>query len=73
MVLSKNHTWINERKTMNTDQLIFNTLTIAVTLSMIVGVVIYVVLQYTYSRRETELLDYINQLEERLEDYQCTR
>ena len=58
---------------MNTDQLILNTLTIAVTLSMIVGVVIYVVLQYTYGRRETELLDYINQLEERLEEYECTR
>ena len=57
---------------MNTDQVLFNTIAIALTLSMIVGIVIYLLLQYVYQQREQKLFDYINELEDRLNYYEWT-
>ena len=57
---------------MNTDQIMFNTIAIALTLSMIVGIVIYLLLQYVYQQREQKLFAYINELEERLNYYEWT-
>ena len=55
---------------MNTDQVLFNTIAIALMLSMIVGIVIYLLLQYAYQQREQKLFDYIALLEERLDYYE---
>ena len=57
---------------MNTDQVLFNTIAIALMLSMIVGIVIYLLLQYAYQQREQKLFDYIALLEERLDYYEWT-
>ena len=57
---------------MNIDQIMFAVVAVALTLSMIVGIVIYLLLQYAYQQRERELFDYIALLEERLNYYEWT-
>ena len=57
---------------MNIDQIMFTVVAVALTLSMIVGIVIYLLLQYAYQQRERELFDYVALLEERLNYYEWT-